>query len=57
LSYYYSSAGFYETRVDDPIAIGFWFLNDMSGVQLTGAQAYFKRKWLVCNVVQQIEHF
>jgi uncharacterized membrane protein YpjA len=29
LDYYYSSARFYETVVDDPIAIGFEFLNNL----------------------------
>ncbi|HEY5462981.1 MAG TPA: hypothetical protein VIJ95_06975 [Hanamia sp.] len=29
LDYYSSSAGFYETGVDDPIDIGFWFLNNI----------------------------
>ncbi len=29
LDYHYSSARFYETGVDDPIAIGFGFLNNL----------------------------
>jgi len=58
LDYYYSSPGFYETYVDDLVVIGFWFLNDMFRVHQTKAQVYFiKQKWLVCNEVQQTEHF